>query len=60
MKIDTNYGKLHSMRIELFPGKDCLIREIVGNLHELKTIGMGETVLILVSCSIERQSGTYV
>ena len=37
------------MRIELFPGNGCLIREVVGNLHELKTIGLGETVLILVS-----------
>ncbi|KAH8597187.1 hypothetical protein B0O99DRAFT_87134 [Bisporella sp. PMI_857] len=44
----TNHGILHSMHIELFPGRDCSIPEIIGNLHELKIVGVGQTILVLV------------
>src|SRR4051794_33914701 len=36
------------MRVELLPGRDCIVSEIVGNLYELKTLAAGETHLILV------------
>ncbi|KAG9242550.1 hypothetical protein BJ878DRAFT_544153 [Calycina marina] len=54
--LDTDHGRIHSMRIELFPGHDCLIREIVGNLHELKTIAPGDTILTLAKIRLRRVS----
>jgi len=55
MTTETNHGKLHSMRIEIYPGKDCLIREIVGNLNEPRTFNLGETILILVRFTTYRK-----
>jgi hypothetical protein len=36
------------MRIDLIPGPDCMVSEIIGNLRESKTLGASETHLILV------------
>ncbi|CZT43501.1 uncharacterized protein RSE6_03550 [Rhynchosporium secalis] len=41
------HGRLHSMRIDLHPGQGCLVSEIIGDLHNSKTIRAGETQLIL-------------
>ena len=60
MTTETNHGKLHSMRIEINPGKDCLIREIVGNLNELRTVNLGETILILVRLTTLRNVRAHV
>ncbi|KAI9054922.1 hypothetical protein LZ554_002065 [Drepanopeziza brunnea f. sp. 'monogermtubi'] len=41
------YGRLHSMRIDLHPGRGCLVSEIIGDLHKTKMVRAGETQLIL-------------
>lgn len=41
------YGRLHSMRIDLHPGRGCFVSEIIGDLHKSKTVRAGETQLIL-------------
>ncbi|EKD18649.1 uncharacterized protein L3040_002075 [Drepanopeziza brunnea f. sp. 'multigermtubi'] len=41
------YGRLHSMRIDLHPGRGCLVSEIIGDLHKTKIVRAGETQLIL-------------
>ncbi|KAL2060923.1 hypothetical protein VTL71DRAFT_8975 [Oculimacula yallundae] len=41
------HGRLHSMRIDLHPGQGCLVSEIIGDLHNSKTVRAGETQLIL-------------
>lgn len=35
------------MQVDLLPGRDCTLSEIVGNLYELKTVHLHETHLIL-------------
>lgn len=50
----TSYGKLHSMRIDLHPGQGCTVLEIIGNLHESKTIRAGETELILAKIRVAK------
>jgi len=42
------YGSLFALEIELLPARNCSIPEIFGNLHDLRTIGVNETHLILV------------
>jgi hypothetical protein len=36
------------MRLDLVPGRDCMVSEIFGNLRNLKTLGAKETYLVLV------------
>jgi len=42
------------MKIELQPGRDCQVSEIVGNLHELKIIRASETQLVLAKIRVPR------
>lgn len=40
------------MRIDLHPGQDCTVLEVIGNLHESKTIVPGQTHLVLAKIRI--------
>lgn len=42
-----HYGRLHSIEIELYPGRGCELSGIIGNLHQIQTISFSETHLIL-------------
>ena len=42
------------MRIDLHPGQGCTVLEIIGNLHESKTIRAGETELILAKIRVAK------
>ncbi|KAE9363756.1 hypothetical protein N431DRAFT_497542 [Stipitochalara longipes BDJ] len=41
------HGKLHSMEIELYPGRECQIAAVIGSLHRVPTISAHETHLVL-------------
>lgn len=45
---------MHSMHIDLVPGRDCMISEIFGNLREFKTLSAKETYLVLVKVRLSR------
>ena len=55
-----HYGRLHSMRIDLIPGQDCIITQIIGNLHETKTIRVSETHLILAKLRLNKIASSSI
>jgi hypothetical protein len=48
------YGRLHSMRFDLIPARDCTVTQIIGDLHEAKTIRVSETHLILAKIRLSK------
>ena len=48
------------MRIDLHPGQECTVLEVIGNLHESKTIVPGQTHLILAKIRIGQVESTAI
>ena len=48
------FGCLQSMRIELITTRDASVLEVIGNLHESKSIYVGETHLILAKLRVAK------
>jgi hypothetical protein len=42
------------MRIDLIPGHECMVSEIIGNLHESKTLAACETHLVLAKIRLNK------
>jgi hypothetical protein len=42
-----SHGRLHSMEIELFPGRECHLAAVIGSLQRVPTISAHETHLVL-------------
>ncbi len=49
-----HYGRLHSMEIELYPGRDCQILGIIGNLHQILSVHAHETHLVLAKIYLNK------
>ena len=49
-----NFGRLHSMRVDLITTRDSSVLEVMGNLHESKIVYAGETHLILAKLRIAK------
>ena len=49
-----NFGRLHSMCVDLITTRDSSVLEVIGNLHESKIVYAGETHLILAKLRIAK------
>jgi hypothetical protein len=49
-----HYGNLHSIEIELYPGRGCQLDGIIGSLHRVPTIGVHETHLVLAKVLLSK------
>jgi hypothetical protein len=49
-----HYGNLHSMEIELCPGRECQVADVIGSLHRIPTITAYETHLVLAKVLLGR------